>query len=62
MILNAHAPITKAHATIHTHRCSECNRLRICLQVEPCRARVLECEHRWVCGACQREAQDAPLR
>ena len=57
--LNARAPIVEAHASIHTHRCSECRKLRVCLQREPCSNRILEYEHRWVCAQCApRESQE----
>ena len=52
--LNARAHITEAHASIHTHRCSgPCGKLRVCLQREPCPARIAEYEHRWVCFKCE---------
>lgn len=60
--LNARAPIVEAHASIHTHRCSCCQRLRICLQREPCPGRILEYEHRYVCAKCEEEAQHVTSR
>jgi len=55
--LNARAPAAEAHASIHTHRCQSCNKLRVCLQAEPCPNRVIEYEKRWFCAKCREEAQ-----